>query len=641
MFAEEKLLMETERVWNVQGIRGAIVKLFEDDTVPSELVSYVDVIDAILKKQGIVNYDSKLLNEKIKKIVMHKVNIDNLLYQIEEPDGEYKKICDSWQNEMKKGIEDLINTLENLFNNLDKSEKEETVDGVVKKLMNLNDTESLETALTHLFNNYDTSSVHIIFDKYMSQLFEKYNKVYLNDEYKFDSEINLIITDINEIKEMLKMARAHKGELSSIEKMRLESLMSRKDNSIKGLAKVISIHIDKSKEAGIGKENTNNLSVEEFVEFLFDRENNLVSSEKIVDQLDKYLRDNKLSLLMNSEITNDLIYDIISLKDRIAMNVLTMGIEKQLNDKLEIYINTIKEELNSAVSRKQLFDKEEKLENDVLKIYSEEGLRPALKYLFSEGLDVSIYEIFDNVLYKIYLKNNVKYEKSPHFSRVIEDVMHHVKNSKFVMESSSGEVSKENKEKLMTEERLFNNCITLLVDEIIKDFNVNRININLPLDDFVTRLFEVGYQDRTVNGIYNQICNYFEHRNIQLDEKNDIKTLIKAILDYEESYYIHSPLQEFKNKEEKDTSVVKGKIDGLINILRTYTGLQEQKYLSSVLDEKAARIKQYYDKMEKITKENNDMYFEIEQLRRRIELNEDKKRGLTQEFRREEGIPKK
>lgn len=285
------------------------------------------------------------------------------------------------------------------------------------------------------------------------------------------------------------------------------------------------------------------------------------------------------------------------------------------------------DELNAAFVRKQ-----ENIINEAMNVYKEEGLRNTIKYLCKSCDKNNVYTIFNNVIYKIYDMNNVKYEENPYWEPLINAIMN---SYTYVKDIENSEMSREN---FNFYNRGFNSNISKLVHEILRDFSISRLDINNQVSDFIPVLFEQHYQDRTVNGIYQHIYEYFEHRDIVLEDDNNFRELIKEILDLNESVYISSPLKVFDDKDDKDMNVVTGKISELINSVTNYLNSKGYEPLSLV-DRKASKIKKYYAQMEEIVNENKELYAQIDDLQRRIEENAERKRILTEEFK--EGTMKK
>lgn len=385
------------------------------------------------------------------------------------------------------------------------------------------------------------------------------------------------------------------------------------------------------------------MNSEEFIEFIFDRQKNPVSNEVVFKQINKFMDNNCISFLQNSKVNKLLINEIIALQDRLVMMIHTETGENYLKTQINNKISIIKDELKDAFFRKSEMDKEEALKIEVIDIYKQDGLRSALKYLFNNGVNTSIYEVFNKVIYQIYRMNKVTYEPSPYWNRYIEDIMNHIKTIQSVMELSrgyKGEMRLEDIKKIEEYGRKINSVLTKLVNEIIEDFNINRINMNLSVSDFVSRLFEQKYEDRTVPGIYNQIYNYFDYRGIKLENDNNFKEVIQSILDLNESFFIKSPLQAFKDDNSKDMSEVNHKIDELIVLVQAHLMCTEHELLTN-FGKKTESANNYHAELENISRENGEMYAQIHDLQRRIEENEERKRILIEEWNKEKGLLKK
>lgn len=165
-------------------------------------------------------------------------------------------------------------------------------------------------------------------------------------------------------------------------------------------------------------------------------------------------------------------------------------------------------------------------------------------------------------------------------------------------------------------ERIINEKLTLLTDKIVEDISINKLSYDRPLHDFIPNLFEQKYEDRTIDGIYEQIYNYFDHRNVKLDDENNFKVLINDIL------------SNSKNSELMTSKLI----------------IQIEKYLKSkesdmVLEKnrRVERIKKYYQEMEDITKENDSLYKQISEIKRKIDENVLKRMFLAEEIKKEEG----
>ena len=107
----------------------------------------------------------------------------------------------------------------------------------------------------------------------------------------------------------------------------------------------------------------------------------------------------------------------------------------------------------------------------------------------------------------------------------------------------------------------------------------------------------------------------------------------------EESIRITTPVVAFKDENSKDMSIINKKIAELVTDLELYLNSKNFESLEKA-DERVERIKKYYVDMENINKENNDLYAQIESIKKLIEENEERKRLLTEEFNKE-GILKK
>lgn len=272
-----------------------------------------------------------------------------------------------------------------------------------------------------------------------------------------------------------------------------------------------------------------------------------------------------------------------------------------------------------------MFDTDKVVE-EALNKYKEDGLKETLKYLIAQCDKNELHDKFNSVLSGIYNLNNVNLEINPYWIRILDEIKSKLDYMHSLFQRNrgyKGEMPINDQLTFEHYERIANEDLTLLTNKIVEDISINKLSYDKSLYIFIPNLFEQKYEDRTVDGIYEQIYNYFDYRGVKLDDENNFRILINDIL-----------------TNSKNSELVNQKISNLINQVDDYLKSKEKDIVLEK-DRRAERIKKYYQEMENISKENEVLYTQISEIKSKIDENLLRKMFLTEEIRIEEGAQKK
>lgn len=370
----------------------------------------------------------------------------------------------------------------------------------------------------------------------------------------------------------------------------------------------------------------NSMSVSEFVEYIFDK-NNWFKYNKIVYLLTQYCLNNNLKSNLDEQILA-IINTILKDNDSLETTILTSEMETHLKNKIKANEQIVENYLKCLIKDrdeqiKLEAEQKEKCEfiNSIIDCYLSKGLREALINLHANSNDFK--EDFILFLKEIYRMHNIKFKAEDIIFNLIknlENTKSTVKEIFYQNKGYKGELPQSAKDDLKDNNAIYNHNLDELVKIINKDFNEKQLYHNdcLPLKEFINIIINKTAIPAKEE-IYSEIIKYCELRGFTIAFTDTLDNFLEEII----------RIKKIKNETEVESpgpfdlsdDYLKIAIDKLVDYIKTATN-------QTIFDEEE---KAYYE-VKELTQKNKKLYSQIESLHKQIELNEDKKVELTLKY---------
>jgi len=373
----------------------------------------------------------------------------------------------------------------------------------------------------------------------------------------------------------------------------------------------------------IKSDSINSMEVSEFVKYIFDKDN-WFKDATIILFIHDYCKSNNLNTNINDKIVA-IINAILKDKDSLEATLLSDDMATHLRNKIEANETIVENYLKCKIKdRDEMLqrNKEEQEKADfiqsVLECYKTKGLREALIKLHSDGSNLE--EDFQMFIKKLYSQNDIIFVANNFWYALLKNMQLAKDTTKNILDSCKGykgEIPKYLQEKLNQNNTLYNENLDELVKIINKDFNERVLYqyVNLPLKDYINATIEAT-GNPTKQQLFTDIINYCVLRGITLPLTENL------------DYCLQEVIRNITIKKETE-----GTTTGPFNLSDDYLKISVDKLVAYIKDSTNQNVlneeEHIYYEINELTEENKELYNQIENLYKRIEVNEDKKRELT------------
>lgn len=287
------------------------------------------------------------------------------------------------------------------------------------------------------------------------------------------------------------------------------------------------------------------------IKYLIDYEKEDLNADQILDLIDILIKKQNIIKYDDGRLKK-YISKIVMLKNNLkpllAHNTELDGSVKDLCEKwskdLECCTNDLVQEIKNILTN--AYENTEELEygiNEFLNIYTTNGLREALIYLFENYNEDAIYKIFEKAIKTLFTNNNALYleEHDYGFASLFAKIIsskNGIKNTlEIVTKYQKGEITKEQDELLKQSEKRISDSMDTLVDSINQGINNSKVN-----KDDVKKVEndenDLNIRAERIKGYYDQMHkldlenSIYREQIIELNKKIEANELLKSELTF-------------------------------------------------------------------------------------------------------------